>query len=164
MSATSIEYFNRTIAIQEQFLEVISNVLCETMDSISDSSDVSLLTDLYQTCNSIRKGSFSGWALLVLHDDLESEIQKQAFHNVCTDAMSYLSTFGNELPITYLNQMEADKFHENARWNWPKPIKTSNMVAVMFLLQELVEGTISFDNYILNFTGWQKDPFGYNLP
>lgn len=34
------------------------------------------------------------------------------------------------------------------------------MVAVMFLLQELVEGKLSCDNQILSFTGWHITKYG----
>jgi hypothetical protein len=164
MGLSSVNYQDYCFHIQEQFLDVTTNVICETLEAMNGTSEANLLVNLYNQCDFLRKGYASSIASLVLDRCLKTNNQVQAFHLVCANSISYLLSFGNELPISYLNQMEANKYHEEVRWNWPLPVKTSNMIAVMTILQELSVGSPSCNNEVLNFTGWQGLPFGYNLP
>lgn len=164
MSPTDIAYNDQRFGVKEQFLEVIAHLLCETMNGMNNSPEVVILESFYQDCDSIRKGWRSGWATLILDSVLSTIERKQAFHIVCTNAMSHLLTMGSQISIDYLNQMETDKADPDFRWTWPLPIKTSNMVTVMFLLQEIVAGSCPCNNLELNFTGWDRNEFGYDLP
>lgn len=164
MSLTEIYYNDQRVGVKEQFLEVIAHLLCETMDGMNNSPEVVTLESFYHDCDSIRKGWRSGWSTLNLDSVLSKIESKQAFHIVCTNTIVYLQTLGNEISIDYLNQMEANKPDPDFRWTWPLPIKTSNMVAVMFLLQEIVSGKCPCNNLELNFTGWDRNEFGYDLP
>lgn len=164
MSPTIISYNNQKVWVKEQFLEVIAHLLCETMEGMNNSPEVVSLEYFFNTCESIRKGWFSGWATLSLHSILTTVEERQAFHIVCTNSMAHLQSMGTQISIDYLNQMETAKPNPDFRWTWPLPIKTSNMVTVMFLLQEIVAGSCPCNNMELNFTGWDRNEFGYDLP
>ncbi len=164
MNITEFSYQDKSIAMREYFAEVVAQLICESIEQ-SELSNYSIsIQYYYRHCNSARLGSDSGWLHFTLDDYLPTASEKMELHNILSDVMSRLLTFDEYLSVDYLNAMESNKPDIDARWNWPRPIKTSNMQAIMFLLQELIAGNCEINNYELNFTGWTPNPFGYNLP
>lgn len=150
--------------MREYFAEVFAQLICESIEELGLSNYSHEIKGLYIQCNSARLGRYSGWLHISFDNVVKTESQRIELHDICSHVMTRLLTFGEYLTVDYLNAMESNKPELDARWNWPRPIKTSNMQAVMFLLQELIAGNCDIDGLELNFTDWTPNPFGYNLP
>ncbi len=164
MNITEFSYQDKSIAMREYFAEVVAQLICESIEQ-SELSNYSIsIQHFYRHCDSARLGRQSGWLHFTLDIYLPTVAEKMVLHEILSDVMARLLTFDEYLSVDYLNQMESNKHDIDARWNWPRPIKNTNMQTIMLLLQELIAGNCEIDNCELNFTGWTPNPFGYNLP
>lgn len=150
--------------MREYFAEVVAQLFCESMEQSGITDHSSQIQAFYRFCNSGRLGNQSDWLNCTFDTFILTETERIELYDLCNNVMARLNNFGEYISVDYLNLMESNKPSLDNRWSWPRAIKTSNMHAVMLLIQELIAGKCQCDNMELNFTGWSPNPFGYNLP
>lgn len=164
MGLTTISFQGNRIHLAESFAEVMSHIICEAVEQADVNTYSDRIQDFYLKCDDARKGNQSGWLNFGLDRFLPSETERTEMKSIFSDVMANLGFLGEFLSIEYLNQIEDKKSDEDYKWRWSFPIKTSNMLTLMFLLQELVDGNCMCENKELNFSGAPyPNPFGFNL-
>lgn len=149
-----IEYQNKGFWILEPFIEIISDFLCKTYESMEISKFNGNLMKIYHNCNANRTGVNIGMVNILLENYLVSQSDQATFVNILNQAKIIILSKGTEISISALNQFENNKVYDDYKGNWIFPVKTQSLISVLEILKELIAETYPYTNRYVHFQGF----------
>jgi len=149
-----IEYKDKGFWIPEAFIEVISDYICLTFEDIGLIIFSENLQEIYDDCDSNRKGVKLGMVNISLDDYITNEIDRNNFITVLEETKTRILNEGIELSIVDLNAFESRKIDNYFKSDWSYPIKTQSLVATINIMEQLLNETWQSSNYSVYYMGF----------
>jgi hypothetical protein len=149
-----IEYKEKGFWIPEAFIEVLSEYICQTMESIGLNTLSENLQEIYENCNANRKGVNLGIVNILFDDYVINEIDKNNLITIFEQTKTFMLSIGLELSIVELNAFENRKINNYFKNNWSFPIKTQSLVATIDIMEQLLNETWQSSNYSVYYVGF----------
>ncbi|HZY37671.1 MAG TPA: hypothetical protein VFE53_13530 [Mucilaginibacter sp.] len=154
-NTTHISYKDKGFWIPESFIEVLSQYVCETFESIGLDNFSSALLEIYDDCHFNRNGSNVEMVNNGL-DNINDLADKVTFIDVLEKTKKFILSNGFELSVSTLNEFESKKLARSFMSNWTLPIKTQSLVATIDIIEKMLNETWESSNYGVYYAGFPK--------
>ena len=154
MGTTRIIYQGKGFWIPPSFIEVLSDYICQTFETIGVNTFSQNLQNVYVSCDLNRKGESYGMVSFLLDAYVTTTSDKTALIDVLTQTKSLILSIGTELSIELLNDFESRKSLDEFKDPWFFPIKTSSLDATIDIINQMLNGTWESDNYDVYYAGF----------
>jgi hypothetical protein len=161
MGTIFIEYQEKGFWIDPFFIEVLSDYICQTFETIGVNTFSQKLQNLYVRCDLNRKGQSYGMVNILFDKYVTNPSDTTALIDVLTQTKSLILSIGTELSIELLTEFESRKTIDESKSSWVFPIKTSSLAATIDIIIQMLNGTWVSDNYSVHYTGF---PNFRNMP
>lgn len=153
---TIIKYKEKGFWINQAFLEILSQFVCEAFENIGLSTFSSNLKDIYEDCNSNRKGEKIGMVNILFDDSIVSSIDKASINRVLEQSKTLILLNGDEIDIHKLNLIESQKNDDYFKNTWSIPIKTQSLISTVSIIQQMINGTWEPEMSSIYFEGFNN--------
>jgi hypothetical protein len=145
MSDAKIEYNNQCFWIDEHFIELLSQYICETFEDIGLSTFNSVLSYIYINCDFNRSGEAMQMVDIDL-DKISTQNDKNTLINIFLQTKTRILALGTELSISELNAFENNKTDDSFKLPWDIPVKTQCLATTLDFMVDLLNGTFHYNN------------------
>src|SRR4051812_22834202 len=97
MASTKIRYNSKGFWIPEEFIELLSEYICQAFESIGINTFSENLKEIYETCSSNRHGGRVGMVNISMDGYINGNSEKLEFLQVLNQTKVLLSSLGTEL-------------------------------------------------------------------
>jgi hypothetical protein len=158
---TFIEFKSRGFWIPPSFIEVLCDYICGTFESVGISTFSQNLQDIYEDCDTNRKGSRIGIVDIPLDEYIINSTDTARLINVLNQTQELIASEGIELSIETLEDFESRKTDDYFNEPWAFPIKTQSLITTIDIIIKMLNGTWTSGNYSAYYTGF---PNPMNMP
>lgn len=158
MADTKINYKGKGFWIGECFIELLSEYIAQTFETIGLNTFSTNLLQIYDDCDTNRSGESSGMVGILLDKYITSIEDQNILINVLQQTKTAITAFGNEITINQLNQFEDNKFDPYFAIYWSLPVKTESLIATLDLMISLLNQTYQSTNTNIRYTGYPTIP------
>jgi len=155
-TAARIKYKNKGFWIPEEFIEVLSQYVCEAFERIGVDTFSPNLKKVYISCDANRGGSAIGMVGIPLDRYILNSDDKKALISVLQDTKTLVLSKGVELSIPVLNQFEFNKIDIAFANEWHYPIKTQSLASTIDIVGQLLNETWASSSHSVYFAGFPK--------
>jgi hypothetical protein len=160
---TLIKYQNKGIWLNEAFIEVLSQYLCETFETIGINEFSQNLSKLYYSLDGNRAGEYYGMVNILLDQYVLTAADKDFLINVITQTKILIASKGIELSISTLNTFENTKANSYFKNTWLYPIKIQSLIATLEIVEQLLDGSFPYAIRRLQYIGFPDDNAEANI-
>ncbi|OCX54251.1 hypothetical protein BEL04_08315 [Mucilaginibacter sp. PPCGB 2223] len=140
--------------IHQAFIEVLSEYICETFESIGVNTFSAGLQKIYGYCDFNRQGANVGMSNILFDNGITSVEDKTAMIDVLNQTKTLIASKGPELSIATLEAFESRKTDDYFKIPWSFPIKTQSLIATIDIIIQVLNGTWAYDDYSVRYTGF----------
>ncbi len=156
MAETRIHYQGKAFWTEECFIELVSEYICQTFESIGLNNFNSNLISIYDGCDGNREGVFVGMVTIRLKY-ITNNTDKSTLINVLNQTKALVQSLGTTISVAQLNQFEDSKTPGFGNY-WVYPVQTQSLVSLLDLFIDLLNGTYPISNGSIQFTGFPIIP------
>lgn len=158
MAQTFINYGkNKGFEINEAFMEILSNFICQTFENRGFGSKPQWYTDMYEDFDLCSKGVYQNWMSFVFEDYLNNDVSREnELINILEETKTLISSEGEKIGLAELQKLEDRKISEDSKNKWNIPIQTSDLISVLDILIKILRYEWKSDNYKVTFEGFSS--------
>lgn len=149
-----ITFKSKGFWIPECFIEVLSDYICETFESIGINTFSKNVENVYMSCKFNREGSLIGMVNISLDRNITNDEDKATLINVLNQTKTLIASKGPKLDIETLDAFESRKVDDYFKSSWAFPIKTQSLTATIDIIIQMLKGMWDLDNYSVYYTGF----------
>ena len=154
MGTIRIKYQGKGFWIPPSFIEVLSDYICQTFETIGVDTFSQNLQNIYRSCDANRLGESFDMVNILLDAYVTSTSDKTALIDVLSQTKSLILSIGTELSIELLSEFESRKSIDEYKSSWAFPIKTSSLAATIDIIIQMLNGTWESDSYDVYYAGF----------
>jgi hypothetical protein len=154
MSTTYIDFKSKGFWIQEAFMEVLCDFICEVFEANGVKSFSENLQDFYAYCDANRSGASAGMVGILLDETITNETDRVVLTDLLNQAEILIASKGDELSVAVLNDFESKKVDDYFKISWVYPIKTKSLIATLDIIIQMLNGTWTSNNYGVYYAGY----------
>ncbi len=160
MSDAKIEYNNQCFWIDEHFIELLSQYICETFEDIGLSTFNSVLSNIYFNCDFNKSGEAMQMVDIDL-DKINTQTDNSILISVFQQTKTRILALGTELSISQLNAFENNKTNDLYKLPWDFPVKTQSLATTLDYIIDLLNGTFQYNNYGIQYINFPNNSGDY---
>jgi len=160
MSDAKIEYNNQCFWIDEHFIELLSQYICETFEDIGLSTFNSVLSNIYFNCDFNKSGEAMQMVDIDL-DKINTQTDNSILISVFQQTKTRILALGTELSISQLNAFENNKTNALYKLPWDFPVKTQSLATTLDYIIDLLNGTFQYNNYGIQYINFPNNSGDY---
>lgn len=154
MGTINVIYQGIGFWIRPSYIEVLSEYVCETFESIGVSTFSQGLQNIYIECDSNRKGENIGMVDILFDLFITSSNDKTSLMNLFEQTKTLIFSKGSQLSIEILDEFEKRKTVDEDKIHWAFPIQTSSLAATVNIMIQVLNGTWASNNYEVYYIGF----------
>ncbi|MBN2746087.1 MAG: hypothetical protein JXR34_05115 [Bacteroidales bacterium] len=160
MSQIIIKYNSQCFWINDHFIELLSQYICETFEDIGLSTFNSALSRIYFDCDFNRSGEAIQMVSIRL-DNIITQNDKNTLINIFLQTKTRILALGTELSISQLNAFENNKTDDLYKLPWDFPVKTQSLATTLDYIIDLLNGTFQYNNYGIQYINFPNNSGDY---
>lgn len=150
-----IEYKEKGFWIHYFNIELLSQYICETMESIGLNTFNQNLNGIYFSCDLNRTGENYGMVGIPLDRYITNTSDKATMINILNQTKTSILALGDELSIAMLTAFENNKTDDYNKDEWGWPVKTKSLTNLIDLIIMLLnEEELLHNGKDIVFVGW----------
>jgi hypothetical protein len=154
MKDTYLQYQNHGFWIRQDFVEVLSDYICETFEGVGINNLSPNLQKMYSICDSNRLGEFIGMVGIAFNRLITNDDDKRVLIDLLQQTKILILSKGIELSTTTLEDFENRKSDDYFKSPWYYPIKTASLATTIDMIIQLLNGTWHLDRYGVYYSGF----------
>lgn len=158
MADTKISYKGKGFWIEECFIELLSDYISKTFETIGLNSFSTNLLKIYNDCDSNRSGENIGMVGILLDDYINNIDDKNILINILEQTKTTIISIGSEITINQLNQFEDNKSDHYFASYWSLPVRSQSLIATLDIIISLLNETYQKTNTNISYTGYPAIP------
>ena len=158
MADTKINYKGKGFWIEECFIELLSDYIAQTFETIGLNTFSTRLLQIYDDCDSNRSGESSGMVGILLDKYIISVEDINILISVLQQTKTTIAAIGSEITINQLNQFEDNKSDSYFASYWSIPVKTQSLLSTLDLMISLLNQTYEKTSTNINYIGFPSIP------
>ncbi|MCM0667027.1 hypothetical protein [Flavobacterium tyrosinilyticum] len=158
MADTKINYRGKGFWIEESFIELLSEYISKTFETIGLNTFSTNLLQIYNDCDTNRSGESTGMVGILLDRYINNIEDKNNLISIFQQTKTSITDLGSEISINQLNQFEDNKFDPYFASYWSIPVKTQSLLTTIDIMISLLNQTYQGTNTNICYNGYPAIP------